>query len=101
MLIYNITLKVDRTIQNGWLQWMKEEHIPEVMATGCFEKFQLTRLLDIDDAEGPTYAIQYYAISKAQYNRYIDVHAPLLRKKGMDKWGDKFIAFRTLMEVVA
>ena len=23
-----------------------------------------------------------------------------MRKKGMDKWGDKFIAFRSVMEVV-
>jgi hypothetical protein len=57
-------------------------------------------LLDIDESEGPTYAVQYYAISKAQYNRYIDLYAPKMRKLSTDKWGDRFIAFRTLMEVV-
>jgi hypothetical protein len=26
--------------------------------------------------------------------------APEMRQKGLDKWGDRFIAFRTLMKIV-
>ena len=100
MFIYNVTIKVDHSIHDNWLQWMKEVHIPDVMKTGCFEKHVFIRLLETDETEGLTYAVQYYAISKAQYNRYIDLYAAKLRKDGMDKWGNKFIAFRTLMEVV-
>lgn len=101
MFIYNVTIKLDSSIHDSWTNWMKEEHIQDIMNTGCFEKFVFVKLLDIDDSEGPTYAVQYYAESKAQYNRYIDLHAPKMRKASMDKWGDKFIAFRTLMEVVS
>jgi hypothetical protein len=100
MFIYNVTIKLDSGIHDSWVQWMSEEHIPEIMNTGCFEKFQFVKLLDIDDSEGPTYAVQYYAISKAQYNRYIDLYAGQMRKASTDKWGNRFIAFRTLMEVV-
>jgi hypothetical protein len=100
MFIYNVTIKLDHTIHEDWVKWMNEEHIPEIMKTGCFEKFQFVRLLEIDEEEGPTYAVQYYAVSKAQYNRYIDLYAPKLRQASTDKWGNKFIAFRTLMEVV-
>lgn len=101
MFIYNVTLKVDNSIHADWLDWMTQVHIPEVMATGCFEKYQFVRLLEVDEAEGPTYAAQYYAVSKAQYNRYIEMYAQKLRQEGFDKWGNRFIAFRTLMEVVA
>ena len=100
MFIYNVTIKLDNSIHNDWVKWMNEEHINDIMNTGCFEKFQFVKLLDIDESEGPTYAVQYYAISKAQYNRYIDLYAPKMRKLSTDKWGDRFIAFRTLMEVV-
>ena len=31
-------------------------------------------------AEGPTYAIQYYADSKADYNRYLEIYAPDMRE---------------------
>lgn len=100
MFIYNVTLKIDHGIQADWLQWMNEQHIPAVMNTGCFEKFVFVRLLDTDETEGPTYAVQYYALSRAQYNRYIELYADKLRKEATSRWGDRFVAFRTLMEVV-
>lgn len=100
MIIYNVTIKVEGTIADAWLQWMLHEHIPDVMKTGCFDEYKVVRLLEVDDSEGPTYAIQYHAPSKADYNRYITVHAEGLRQKSFDKWGNRFIAFRSVMQVV-
>lgn len=100
MLIYNVTTKVDWSIADEWLSWMQSIHIPEVIGTGCFEKHQLVRLLEVDDEEGPTYAAQYFATSKELYNDYIKRYAPDFRKEINNKWGDKFISFRTLMELV-
>jgi hypothetical protein len=100
MIIYNVTIKVDKSIAAAWLKWLQHEHIAEVINTGCFTQAKLMQLLEVDDAEGPTYAIQYFAESKALYNRYIEKHAPLMRQKGFDKWGDSFIAFRSVMQVV-
>ncbi|MES2773615.1 MAG: DUF4286 family protein [Bacteroidota bacterium] len=100
MIIYNITIKITWEKHEEWLQWMLDLHVPEVLGTGCFEKHQLLRLLETDETEGPTYAFQYYAVSKAQYNRYIELYAPALRRQTIEKWGDNFIAFRSLMEVV-
>lgn len=98
MLIYNVTTKVDHSIAPAWLRWMKEEHIPEIIATGCFTHARILKLVEIDDTDGLTYAIQYEAESKALYNRYIDKYADELRKKAMEKWGNKTIAFRTIMQ---
>ena len=100
MIIYNVTIKPDEGIAENWLQWLLKEHIPDVMSTQCFTDYKVVRLLDIDDNEGPTYAVQYYAFSKADYNRYIEFHAPEMRKHSTDKWGEKFIAFRSVMEVI-
>ncbi len=101
MIIYNVTIKVDKTIAGQWLEWMLNEHLAEVMNTGCFTGNKVVRLLEVDDSEGPTYAIQYSAASKADYNRYIELHAPLMRQKSIDKWGSGFMAFRSVMQVVA
>jgi len=100
MIVYNVTIKITNAIHTGWLQWLKEEHVPEVIQTGCFTHAVILRLLEIDDTEGPTYAIQYFAESKALYNNYIDMHSGLMRRKSFDKWGDQFIAFRSAMQVV-
>ncbi len=39
---------------------MKQEHIPEIMATGLFHDYRFCRLLEQDDSDGPTYTIQYF-----------------------------------------
>lgn len=100
MIIYNVTIKVAPGIQSSWLQWLQEEHIPEVIETGCFTHATVLRLLETDDTDGPTYAIQYFAESKALYNNYIQNYAGSLRQKSFEKWGDQFIAFRSVMQVV-
>ncbi|MFN8266054.1 MAG: DUF4286 family protein [Chitinophagaceae bacterium] len=100
MFIYNVTTKVDWTIHEAWLEWMKEEHMQEVVATGCFTHHRLLRLLEVDETEGPTYAAQYFADSKSSYNRYVEKYSAELRKKAVDKWGQRMIAFRSVMQVV-
>ena len=100
MIIYNVTTKVDRSIAEQWLTWMNTEHIPEMINTGCFAKATILRLLELDDSEGPTYAVQFSAKSKELYQRYIDEHSVKMRNASFKKWGDKFIAFRSVMQVV-
>ncbi len=100
MYIYNITIKVDDDILHEWMQWQREEHIPEIMATNFFYEYKFFRLLDQDETEGSTFVIQYYASTKNNYNRYIQQHALALREKALKKWGDGFIAFWSLLEPV-
>jgi hypothetical protein len=100
MIIYNITIKVEWSIAQEWEHWMKNIHIPEVLATGCFDKHQLVRLLQVDETDGPTYAAQYYSPTLAKYDYYLQHHAPDLRKKAFEKWGEKYLDFRTLMQLV-
>jgi hypothetical protein len=99
-IIYNVTIRVDEAIAVPWLHWLLNEHIPDVMATRCFKEYKVVHLLEMDEREGPTYAIQYVAESKADYNRYIELHATEMRKRSYEKWKEQFIAFRTVMEVV-
>ena len=100
MLIYNVTIQLQHSIHQDWLYWMQTKHIPEVMATNCFEGYQLVKLLDVDETEGVTYAAQYYAANKEAYDTYIKQFAPALREDSIKMWGNKFIGFRSLMEVV-
>lgn len=100
MYLYNVTVKVSPHIHEAWLQWMKNEHLPAVMATGCFSTYRLLRLREVDDSEGPTYATQYWADTYDNYRQYVEGFAPELRRQVHKKWGDEVIAFRTLMEEV-
>jgi hypothetical protein len=100
MIIYNVTLKVEASIADAWLQWLLNEHIPSIMNTNCFVDYKVVRLLEVDDSEGPTYAVQYHADSKADYNRYMEIYSAKMQRLSFEKWSDRFIAFRSVMEVV-
>jgi hypothetical protein len=100
MILYNVTIKVHNSIQQDWLVWLKEEHVKDILATECFTHYKILQLLEVDNSEGPTYAVQYFAESKSLYNRYIEKYAEKMRNKTYEKWGDKFIAFRTVMQIV-
>jgi hypothetical protein len=100
MLIYNVTTKVDWSIADEWEQWMKEVHIPQIIETGCFVKYQFARLLETDEEEGPTFTAQYFANSRSSYDTYINEFAPAFREMIINKWGNKFIAFRSLMQLL-
>ena len=100
MIIYNVTTKVRSDIASKWLQWLKDVHVNEILDTGCFTDFKIVKLLEIDEEEGPTYALQLYAESKAIYNQYVEKFAGNMRQQAFDKWGDKFISIRSVMQIV-
>lgn len=100
MIVYNVTTKVSHAIAADWLSWLKKEHIPDLVQTGCFTHAVILHLVEADDEEGITYAVQYHAESQALYNRYMEKYAGDMRKKALDKWGDRVISFRTLMHLV-
>jgi hypothetical protein len=100
MLIYNVTTQVTWSIHEAWVKWMREKHLPDVMCSGCFIRVQFVRLLDTDENDGPTYAAQFYAESMERYNVYVEQYAPAMRNDVKDNWGENFISFRSLMEVI-
>ncbi|HEX5024208.1 MAG TPA: DUF4286 family protein [Agriterribacter sp.] len=100
MIVYNITIKIHPAIETAWIRWQKEVHIPEILETGMFDDYKIYRLLELDDADGLTFTIQYFATSWQSYQQYIADFADIFRKKAIDKWGNQFIAFRTVMELV-
>jgi hypothetical protein len=100
MIVYNITCKVRWNILGAWLAWQLEEQIPATMATGLFDDHRIYRLLEQEEDEGPTFVMQYHTSSGERYRQFLIEYAPALQEAGWDKWGDGFIAFRTLMESV-
>jgi len=101
MIIYNVTVKAEAAIADSYIQWLREEHIPDIVGTGCFTHATILRLLDTDDTEGPTFAVQYHTDSKGNYNRYLELFAAEMRNKSIAKWGERVMAFRTVMQVLA
>ncbi|TXE12808.1 DUF4286 family protein [Seonamhaeicola algicola] len=99
MIIYNVTANIDPSIHDEWLTWIKE-HIPQVLATGKFDKATLTRVLVEEDMGGITYSIQYRAYSREALNDYYKEDAQRLRADGLKRFADKMLSFRTELEMI-
>ena len=100
MYIYNVTIIIDESIKDPWLKWMKEEHIPAVIATGKFSKAIMTRVLVEEDMGGITYSVQYTTDSMETLQKYYDEDADEMRAQSKPFAG-KFVAFRTELEVIS
>lgn len=99
MIVYNVTVSVDPSIEKDWIKWMQETHIPDVMATGYFKSSRLCRVIGGDE-NGITYAAQYECESLAVLQQYETKAAPALREDYKKRYDGKYVAFRTLLEVL-
>ena len=100
MIIYNVTINIDETAQEAWLQWMRTIHIPDMLATGKFSEAKMSRVMVDEEMGGVTYSVQYTAKSKAILQQYYQDDAARLRQDAVDRFGEQFVAFRTELEVI-
>lgn len=101
MIIYSVTINIEDDVQEDWLQWMKNTHIPDVMNTGYFIDHKISRVISHQpDNEGTSYNIQYSCEKMADLHQYQTNKAPKLQAEHNERFKDKFVAFRTLLETV-
>lgn len=99
MILYNVTVSIDERVHQEWLEWMRTQHIPEVLATGCFIESRIARVHGEEDG-GLTFAIGYIAPSQEKYDEYQAIHAPELQRKHGERYNGKFAAFRTMLTII-
>ncbi len=101
MIIYNVTLSIRPDLEKEVIQWLKEEHIPEVMQTNLFVDYTMFKVLESPNA--PThnsFAIQYRLNSWEDFETYQNNHAAALKAKTQEKYGENVLAFRTFLESI-
>jgi hypothetical protein len=100
MLLYNVTVGVDKEVEKEWLEWMKTEHILDVLNTKMFVQAKIYKVLHEDDSSSVSYSTQYFAETLSHVEEYLDKHAPALREEMNKRFHGRHVAFRTLLEEV-
>jgi hypothetical protein len=100
MLLYNVTITIDLDVHDDWLRWMREIHVPEVMATGLFLSSRMCRLLGHEHADAEIYAMQYLVQDMDTLLRYQREFGPALQRQTQERYEGKYAVFRSVMEVV-
>ncbi len=73
MIAYEVTVDVDEALAERYIAYMRDRHIPAVLATGCFAHAELDR------SKETRFRQRYLAASLADLERYLEDHAPALR----------------------
>ena len=100
MIIYNVTINSEDDVHDEWSMWMKGKHIPDMLATGKFISAKMCKVVVEEEMGGTTYSIQYTAPNRETLEKYYTENAALLRQEGQKLFRDKFVAFRTELELV-
>jgi hypothetical protein len=101
MIQYNQTVNIEGSAEADWLSWMKEQQIPDILATGMFVQVRIFRLLDIEETTGTaTYAIQLMAETREHLDIYQMKYEPSFDAVHEKRYGNKAISFRTMMKEV-
>lgn len=100
MILYNVTVGVDLDTEKEWLEWMHNNHIPKVMATGYFTDFKVYKVLGQEEEATVSYSVQYFSESIEKVVTYLDNEAPALSEEHRLRYKDKHVAFRTLLQSI-
>jgi ABC-type ATPase with predicted acetyltransferase domain len=99
MYIYNITINIEKSIEEDWLRWMQEKHIPEMLNTGKFFEAKMCQVM-VEEDQGVTYSVQYTTDSKETLEKYYQENAAQLRQEGLVLFKERYVAFRTELKVI-
>ena len=100
MFLYNVTVGIDKDVEQEWLQWMKDQHIPNVMDTGMFVEYRIYKVLHDQEEGSVSYSVQYFAKTINHVTLYFEKFAPALLEQHRTRFRDKHVAFMTLLEEV-
>jgi hypothetical protein len=99
MLIYNETFIIDDTMNDEWLAWIKNNHIPAVLATGAFDGYKMYTILDSPN-EGITYCLQFTTDTVERYSDFYYKNLEDIHNAHNKQFEERFALFHTLMENV-
>jgi len=73
MISYEVTLQVEPRLAAEVEEYMRQRHIPEIFATGCFRRIRLSL------ASPNRFRTSYQADGQADLDRYLREHASRVR----------------------
>lgn len=100
MYLFNETVGIDASVEQEWLTWVKAVYIPEVLKTGLFSHHTLYKVLHESEDGSISYSIQFFAAQLDHVVLFLEKFAPPLVEQQRQKFNNRHVAFRTLLEQV-
>ena len=101
MILYSITINIEKRVHDQWFEWMKTSYVPKIMETGFFLDYKILKLLTEEDANsGITYSFQYYLKNLETLEQFQIEAEPAFTEALYTKYRNQFVEFTTILEVL-
>jgi hypothetical protein len=100
MFLYNVTVGIDKEIEQEWVAWIKENYLPSVMATNKFKEHKMYRVATHDDENSVSYSLQFFTSQIENVVQYLDAETNGIIEKHRLRFKDRHVVFNTLLEEV-
>lgn len=80
MIRYEVTALVEPALAAAYERFMREHHLPDLLATGCFSRAELAR------SAADRYRASLEAPDEASLEHYMTEHAPRLRRDFLSRF---------------
>lgn len=101
MYIYSLTFTLDASIEEEWLSFMKDEHLPAIEDTGFFNGVQLARMEEpLPEGEIPlaTYNLEMQAVTLDHLKGYMSQAANDIHGRHDRRFHNRFHAVDAVLQ---
>ena len=101
MILFSLTVNIDKEVETEWLQWMKELFVPSLWLTGYFEEKRFLKLLNEEEQNaGVTYSLQLTVATLVKMKEFEAQHLQDFRLMLYGKYTGRLVDFYTILETV-
>jgi hypothetical protein len=100
MLIFNTTFLVADRVHGTWLKWVREEHIPFMLASDMFTKPQIAKVLSVEEQDGTSYSVQFHIADIVALENWHIEYAKVFEQNFAHKFGTEVIFFASVLELI-
>jgi hypothetical protein len=94
MIIYEVTAVVEARLAETYERYMRQQHIPDVLASGCFQR------ADLASATPGRYRMRYEASTDEDLERYLATHAARLREDVASRFPEGVVLSREVWTAI-
>lgn len=100
MIVYNTTFHIENEVLEDCLLYLKKTYIPKAAASGFLSRPYLRRVLQVEEEEGSSFAVQFHVKNVDTLNYWLEQEGRILQKDLAWRFGSKMVGFTTLMEEI-
>ena len=98
MIIINTTFHVEKSIEDSFCKWVRDEYVPSALSSGILSEPSFSRIMIEVQEDCSSFAVSFKSGSIQDAVTWHDGHGAELRQSLHAKFGERALFFSTYMD---